>query len=55
MASTEQVRDEILEPMRALFRVPFGIEDPERALLEYARTLRRYSVETLKAGWSRII
>lgn len=55
MASTEQVKTEILEPMRALFRVPFGIEDPERGLLEYGRVLRRYSPETLKAGWSRII
>lgn len=55
MASTEEIQGEILEPMRALFRVPFGIEDPERGLTEYARVLRRHDVATLREGWERII
>lgn len=55
MASSDEVQVEIIEPMRALFRVPFGIEDPERALTEYVRSLRRYSAAVLKAGWARMI
>ena len=55
MASRDEIETEILQPMRSLFRVPFGIEDPERALVEYANVLRRHSVSMLKTGWARMV
>jgi hypothetical protein len=55
MATTEQIQTEVLEPMRSLFRVPFGIESPEEALGQYAKALTRFSVETLRAGWGRLV
>ena len=55
MASTDEVDTEILQPMRSLFRVPFGIEAPERALIEYANVLRRHSVMMLRTGWARML
>jgi hypothetical protein len=55
MSSSEEVQSIILEPMRALYRVPFGIEDPERALVEYARVLRNHSTANLQAGWNAIV
>ena len=55
MASLDEINSEILEPMRALFRVPFGIEDPERALVEYAHVLRHHTPAILKAGWAEMV
>lgn len=55
MASTEEIQKYIIEPMRALYRVPFGIEDPERALVEYTKALKSIPGNSLEGGWSRII
>lgn len=55
MASIEEVQAAVLEPMRSLFRVPFGIEDPEAALAQYAKTLTRFSGDSLRAGWERVV
>jgi hypothetical protein len=55
MASTDEIKAIIIEPMRALYRVPFGIEDPERALVEYARALKNIPGHLLAPGWEKII
>lgn len=55
MANHDQVRTEILDPMRSLFRVPFGVVDPENGLTQYSIVLSRYSSATLADGWKIII
>jgi hypothetical protein len=55
MASVEEIQAKIIEPMRALFRVPFGIEDPERALLEYVRALKNVPGHLLEGAWERVV
>jgi hypothetical protein len=55
MASVEEIQAKIVEPMRALFRVPFGIEDPERALLEYVRALKNVPGHLLEGAWERVV
>ena len=55
MASVEEIQSKVVEPMRALFRVPFGIEDPEKALLEYVRALKNMPGHLLDGAWDRVI
>lgn len=55
MATVEQVEMEVLEPMKSLYRVPHGIDDPARALVEYVKVLTRFGQAELSEGWQRII
>lgn len=52
MASTTEISLVILEPMRALYRAPFGIESVEDSLAEYAKVLKRWTIDELEIGWS---
>lgn len=51
MATTAEISAVILEPMRALFRTPYGIESVEDALGEYAKILKRWTIDELELGW----
>lgn len=55
MATVDEVRAEVLEPMRSLYRVPYGVDKPEDALAQYARILIRYSRTTLASGWTKLL
>lgn len=55
MASTDEIQAKIIEPMRALYRVPFGIEDPERALVEYTKALKSVPGHLLDGAWERVV
>lgn len=54
MASVEEVETEILNPMRALYRVPHGVEDPTAALVEYAKVLCRFEYFELVRAWQHL-
>jgi hypothetical protein len=51
MASTAEISAVILEPMRALYRTPHGVESVEDALGEYAKVLKRWTIDELELGW----
>lgn len=55
MASVEEIQVKIVEPMRALYRVPFGIEDPEKALVEYTKALKNIPGQLLEGAWDRVV
>lgn len=55
MASVEELTQKLLNPMQALYRVPYGIQDHERALSEYARALIGLPGHLLDAAWSRLV
>lgn len=55
MASTDEIHAKIVGPMRALFRVPFGIDDPERALVEYTKALKSASGDAMAQAWDRLV
>jgi len=41
--------------MSALYRVPFGVEEPDKAIEQYASVLAHYSAPTLDEGWKRVL
>lgn len=55
MASIEEIQSKVVEPMRALYRVPFGIEEPERALVEYTKALKAIPGQLLEGAWDRVV
>ena len=54
MATVSEISETILEPMRAMYRMPRGIEDADKALSEYAKALKRWTIDELESGFNRI-
>ena len=55
MASVEEIQVKIVEPLRALYRVPIGIEDPEKALVEYTKASKNIPGHLLDGAWERVV
>lgn len=54
-ASYETIQSNILEPMQALYRTPFGMEDKGKALAQYAKHLSDFDAVDLANGWTRLV
>lgn len=54
-SSEQQVANWILDPMQAVYAKPMRIDDPDGALAQYGRALRRFDAADLEAGWDRLV
>lgn len=54
MATSFEVEAEFLSKMKALYRVPYGVQDTDASLAEYAGELSEYPANALREGWIRL-
>lgn len=51
MATPDEVDRYVLQPMQALYRMPYRMEDPEAALAQYGRALTGFKADVLASAW----